>query len=76
MKAYQAHATGGFRAVADTPRGAAINFFNAFPTKRKCSIIEGETSEGFFTVTYGNPWPKSWNEVTKRNLDTLPDTLN
>jgi hypothetical protein len=77
MKAYRASANGsGF--TAPTPRQAAIKFFTSFPTKRKCDIIEGEANDGFFTVKFGRAsegeWPQSWKAITKKQIDTLPDS--
>lgn len=76
MKAYQAYAN-GFRATAETPRKAAAKFFEQFPTKRKCSVLEGETDGHFFSVTYGissaGEWPSSWKDVTKKQIAELPD---
>lgn len=71
---FQAHATGKRSCYADTPRGAALNFFNAHPDKRKCSVIEGWSDGECFIVKYGNPWPKSWRDVTKKTAADLPDT--
>ena len=78
-KAYQAYATGGFRFTGHTPRAAAVLFFEKFPTKRKCDIIEGEQSADrlLFTITYGRAslgnWPKSWKGVTKKTAHDLPN---
>ena len=80
-KAYQAHAPGGFSLTAETPQKAALAFFVRFPNKRKCSVIEGETSttDGcrFFTVKYGRKslgeWPTSWRDVNKKTAINLPD---
>lgn len=78
MKAFQAWATGGFRITRDTPRAAAAAFFEKFPGKRKCSITEGTTDGGFFTVTYGRAslgqWPRIWKDVTPKGVAALPDT--
>lgn len=72
---FQAYATGVRSCYADTPRGAAINFFNAHPTKRKCSVIEGWDDGTCFVIKYGNPWPKTWRDVTRKTIPTIPDTL-
>lgn len=71
MKAYRATGT-NCHVTAATPKAAAEKFFNTHPTKRKCTVIEGETDGRFFTVTYGNPWPQSWKDITKNQIDTLP----
>ena len=74
MKSYQAWAKGNFRITRDTPRAAALAFFQTWPTKRKCSITEGVSEGIFFTVTYtyGNP-PKRWKDVTSKTAATLPE---
>lgn len=72
---FQAHATGVRSTYADTPRGAALNFFNAHPTKRKCDVIECWDDGVSLVIKFGNPWPKSWKGITKKTADTLPDTL-
>ena len=74
--AYQASATGGFKMTADTPRQAAVNFFIAFPKKRKCSVIQGELDGGFFVIRFNlcGKRPASWHDVTKHTAPTLPDT--
>lgn len=77
MKAFQAHAKGN-TATAATPRAAAEKFFKNFPTRRKCSVIEGEENGIFFTIKYGRKsqgeWPQSWKDVTPRTVADLPDT--
>lgn len=73
---FQAHATGVRSCYADTPRGAALNFFNAHPTKKKCAIIEGWDDGQSFVVKFcASAWPKSWKDVTKKTAADLPDTL-
>lgn len=74
MKAYRASADGGYGATAETPRKAAEKFFSDFPNKRKCSVHEGETDGHFFTVALGRGSPKSWKDVTKKQVCSLPDT--
>lgn len=75
MKAFQAHAKGS-TAVAATPRAAAAKFFERYPDRRKCSVIEGEENGPFFTVRYGRKsageWPQSWKDITKKTVETLP----
>lgn len=79
MKAYRAYAE-GCGVTESTPRRAAAKFFETFPNKRKCNVIEGEADGHFFTVKYGRPsvgeWPQSWKEVTKKQVDTLPDGVS
>lgn len=76
MKAFQAHGT-GCTATAETPLAAATKFFAAYPTRRKCSVIEGNVEGPFFQVRYGSKakgeWPRSWKDVTKKTLNTLPN---
>ena len=75
--AYQAYGTGSERVTAPTPKAAAEAYFIAFPNKRKCDLIQGESKDGFFTVTFGRAsegkWPKSYKDVTKKTVATLPD---
>ena len=76
MKAYRASAT-GCGVTSYTPKAAAEKFFSAFPNKRKCDIIEGETDGQFFTVAFGRAsegkWPQQWKNVTKKQASDLPD---
>lgn len=76
MKAYQAYAAGGARVTRNTPREAAVAFFEAYPTKRKCDIVEGTDDGGFFTIQYGlaskGDWPRSFKGVTKKTAPSLP----
>lgn len=62
-----------------TPQAAALAFFETFPNKRKCNIIQGVTDGPFFTVTYGRKssgnWPQSWKNVTKKTALNLPDEV-
>jgi len=74
IRMFRAHANGGFACSMDTPQQAAIKFFETFPTKRKCDVIEGWVDQvGFFTVRFGKPWPKSWKAITKKTACNLPD---
>jgi hypothetical protein len=77
-RAYRASAPGGFGVTRDTPRDAALAFFAAFPSKRKCSVIEGEVAGAFFTVHFTlcqkNTYPSSWKDVTKKDVASLPDS--
>lgn len=75
MKQFQAYANGS-NVTRDTPREAAEAFFVAFPSKRKCNVIEGVSNGSFFVVTYGlnagGEWPQSWKNVTKKTTCDLP----
>jgi hypothetical protein len=71
-KAYRASAKDN-GLTASTPREAAILFFERFPSRRKCNVIEGEADGPFFTVRYGKPWPRSWKDVTKKTAAQLPE---
>jgi hypothetical protein len=73
-KAYRASATGGYGVTADTPRAAALKFFEKFPNKRKCSVMEGTVDGVFFTMTFGPApnWPQSWKDVTAKTAAALP----
>ena len=76
MKAYRASAT-GCGVTAATPRAAAEKFFTAFPNKRKCDVIEGETDGHFFTVAFGRAsegkWPQQWKNITRKDIGILID---
>ena len=72
MKQYQAYAKGD-TAFGDTPRAAACAFFIKYPARRKCSVIEGVSDGGFFTVAYSREaWPYSAKDVTKQMVEQLP----
>lgn len=75
MKAYQAYSNGR-TVTAATPKGAALAFFERFPTARKCDVTEGQQDGHFFTVTYGRAsngeWSQRWKDVTKKQIDQLP----
>ena len=64
--------------TADTPHAAAVSFFDTFPSKRKCNIIEGAVDGVFFTVTFGlareGKWPRSYKGVTRKTLINLEVT--
>ena len=74
--AFQAYGNAG-RITADTPRAAALQYFAAFPSSRKCSVIQGKRDGAFFTVRYGRAstgdWPQSYKDVTKKAAASLPD---
>lgn len=74
-EAYQAYSKHGTR-TAETPRAAALAFFEAFPSARKCNVIQGELDGHFFTVKYGRAsagtWPASFKDVTKKTASKLP----
>ena len=73
MKAFQAYAKGN-RITRETPRSAATGFFEAYPNRRKCDVIEGSYDGTFFTVAYCREnWPQSWKDVTKKTAKELPD---
>jgi hypothetical protein len=76
-KAFQAHAK-GTTFTAATPRAAAVGFFERYPDRRKCNVIEGTVDGPFFSIRYGRKsageWPQSWSDVTKKTAPTLPDT--
>ena len=75
MKSFQAYAKDSV-ITRDTPRAAAMGFFEKYPNKRKCSVIEGEVEGAFFKITYGRAsqgeWPQSWKDVTKKTALELP----
>lgn len=73
MKHYQASAKGD-TVTATTPKGAAQLFFQRFPNRRKCNVIEGVVDGPFFTVVYDRDnWPLSFKDVTKKTMTDLPD---
>lgn len=65
--------------TASTPREAAQLHFEKFPQSRKCDVIQGTVDGHFFTVAYGRAslgqWPTSWKDVTKKNIDSLPNSI-
>lgn len=75
---FRAYGKGGIGGVtAATPKAAALAFFEKFPERRKCNVIEGETDGHFFSVKFGlnadGNKPQSWKGVTKKLALTLPD---
>lgn len=77
MKAYQAWGNAG-KHTAETPKKAAMGYFENYPNSRKCTVVEGVKDGAFFTVVYGRhsegKWPSSWKDVTKKHAHGLPDT--
>ena len=77
MKAYQAYAAGGFRVTAETAKRAAKLFFDTYPNKRKCNVVQGEVDGRFFIVSYGRDsegkCPASFKNVSKKSMDSLPE---
>jgi hypothetical protein len=71
-KAYRASGTRGAGVTRNTPRAAALAFFEQFPDRRQCNIVQGETDGDFFTVRYGRAstgeWPETWKNVTRKNM--------
>ena len=78
MKAFRASASDGSGVTESTPFSAAKKFFETFPNKRKCSVVEGSVDGHFFTVSYGRKsegkWPSSWKDVTRKTAECLPQT--
>lgn len=74
--AYQAYGKAG-QVTADTPRAAAVAYFDRFPSSRKCNVMAGTVDGPFFTVTVRlgatNGAPQSWRDVTKRGALELPE---
>ena len=59
--------------IGSSPYNAALSFFLANPSARKCSIIEGVQDGVFFTVNYDrNNWPRSYKDITKARAKDLP----
>ena len=74
MRAFQAYSKHG-RTTADTPKAAALQFFERFPSARKCHITEGEMVGPFFTVAYSLRTPgnrQAWRDITKKQAVGLP----
>ena len=70
--AFQAYASGDC-CTRETAREAATEFFAQFPNRRKCNLIEGKIAGAFFEVVYDpKAWPKSYKDVTKKMIPTLP----
>jgi hypothetical protein len=78
IKAYRASAKDGSAITKESPRAAALAFFERFPDKRKCNVTEGEIDGAFFVVKIGrlsNPsWPSRWENVTKKTAPGLPES--
>ncbi len=76
MKAFQAYSKGA-TVTEPTPRAAAVKFFERFPTRRKCNVIEGTVDGIFFSIRYGRKslgeWPQSWKDITKKTASELPE---
>lgn len=75
-KEFRAYADKATSTYSPSPRDAALAFFAANPTKRKCALVEGTRDGYFFTVAYGRAstgdWPRSFKDVTKKTATTLP----
>lgn len=54
------------KVIAPAALDAATEFFNKWPTKRKCDISEGTIDGHFFTVAYGRNAGKHWTGITKK----------
>lgn len=71
MKAYQAYGA-NCCVTALTAKAAGIKFFDTYPNKRKCDIVEGDADGIFFVVTYGlranGAWPERFKNITKKTL--------
>lgn len=76
MKAFRAYGA-DCGVTAETAQEAAKLFFEKFPNKRKCDVVEGTKDGHFFTVRYGRKstgdWPQSFKDVTKKTVSTLPN---
>lgn len=64
--------------IGESPRDAALKFFEKYPNARKCSIIQGKSDGYFFTVIYGkwseSEWPDYYKNVTRKTAIELPCT--
>lgn len=72
-RVFKAYGTKG-AGYATTPRAAAAAFFERNTGARKCNVIEGWDDGQCFIIKYGNPFPKSWRDIAKKTVNTLPDT--
>jgi hypothetical protein len=74
IKAFQAYAKGD-RITATNPHDAAYKFFQTFPNRRKCTVIEGTYDGVCFTVRYGlsskGEWPRSFKDITRASIRDL-----
>ena len=72
---FRAYADNAISTYGETPRSAALAFFEANPKKRKCSIVEGTKDGAFFTIEYGRQsdgnWPEHYRDVTKSIIKNL-----
>ena len=69
-KSFMAAGKGGNR-TGDTPRKAALAFFETFGA-RQCRVTEGELLGGLFIAPMrGQHWP----EVTRKTALDLPDSV-
>lgn len=64
--------------IGESPRDAALKFFEKYPNARKCEIIEGKSDGRLFTVIYGKAsefdWPDYYKNVTRKTVMALPGT--
>jgi hypothetical protein len=73
---FNAYGVNGSTSVyADSPRAAALAFFEANPARRKCNIVAGVIEGAFFTVSYGcasnGEWPESYRDVSRAQAESL-----
>jgi hypothetical protein len=76
QKSFMASATGYAQRHRDTPREAALAFFEANPRARKCNVTEGELDGQFFSVRISTlaagGSARRWVGVTRQAANTLP----
>jgi hypothetical protein len=74
-----ASASGNRRAASrPSPKAAALAFFEAYPTARKCNVSEWLCDgSGFvsrrFDLTGTKPRPRDFDDVTAKAAATLPE---
>jgi hypothetical protein len=76
MKAFRAFGNDA-GVTAETPRKAALAFFERFPNKRKCDVVAGESEGGFFSVRLSlvaSGGAQTFKDVTKKTAAALPDS--
>jgi len=72
--AYKATGPAG-HVTRDTPRAAALAYFQCFPRARKCTVLRGEVDGAFFVLRITREPNLAWRNVTKAGVATLPDTV-
>ncbi|TJW14414.1 MAG: hypothetical protein E5W82_10585 [Mesorhizobium sp.] len=75
---YQAYGKGS-QITRDTPRAAALAYFEQEPNRRKCDVTAGRSEGGFFTRIYSlrhGTGPTNWSDVTPKTALELPNVAS